>query len=93
MAGPDKHPPPKYLPPPQRCRDSAPTLVLFHPPLFHSSTITMRAGQVALITAGAAVTSVVGYALYFDYMRRNSPTFRKGLRECCAKDWRRFQRE
>jgi import receptor subunit TOM20 len=41
----------------------------------------MRAGQVALITAGAAVTGVLGYALYFDYMRRNSPAFRKGLRE------------
>lgn len=46
----------------------------------------MRAGQVALLTAGAAVTGVLGYAVYFDYMRRNSATFRKGLREClvCA---------
>lgn len=42
----------------------------------------MRAGQIALITAGAAVTGVLGYALYFDYMRRNSPEFRKGLSEC-----------
>lgn len=47
----------------------------------------MRASQIALISAGAAVTGVLGYAVYFDYMRRNSPEFRKGLSK--SEVWRR----
>lgn len=38
------------------------------------------AGQIALITAGTLATGALGYAIYFDYMRRNSPEFRRSLR-------------
>jgi hypothetical protein len=40
-----------------------------------------RVGQIALITAGTAAAGLLGYCVYFDYMRRNSSEFRKGLRE------------
>jgi import receptor subunit TOM20 len=40
------------------------------------------ATQIALLTAATAVTGLVGYAVYFDYMRRNNPEFRKNIREC-----------
>ncbi|ORY32130.1 mitochondrial outer membrane translocase complex, subunit Tom20 domain-containing protein [Naematelia encephala] len=39
------------------------------------------ASQVAVITAAAALTGLVGYAFYFDYQRRNNPDFRKGLKK------------
>lgn len=46
------------------------------------TTYTMsRAGQIALITAGTVATGILGYVVYFDYMRRNSSEFRKGLSE------------
>jgi len=35
--------------------------------------------QVAGITALTAVTGLLGYAIYFDYQRRNNPEFRKGI--------------
>lgn len=37
------------------------------------------AAQVAGITALTAVTGLLGYAIYFDYQRRNNPEFRKGI--------------
>ena len=37
--------------------------------------------QIALLATAAAVTGVVGYAVYFDYQRRHNPEFRKGLSE------------
>ncbi|GFZ52104.1 hypothetical protein JCM24511_09877 [Saitozyma sp. JCM 24511] len=39
------------------------------------------ATQIALLTAATAVTGLVGYAVYFDYMRRNNPEFRKNIRK------------
>lgn len=41
-----------------------------------------RAGKIALLTVGALTAGALGYAVYFDYMRRNSAEFRKGLSEC-----------
>jgi len=41
--------------------------------------MSRSAGQIAAITAATALTGLVGYAVYFDYMRRNSADFRKGL--------------
>lgn len=41
-----------------------------------------RAGKIALLTVGAITAGALGYAVYFDYMRRNSAEFRKGLSEC-----------
>ena len=41
--------------------------------------MSRSAGQIAAITAATALTGIVGYAVYFDYMRRNSADFRKGL--------------
>ncbi len=43
------------------------------------------AGQIALITAGAAVTGFIGYAFYFDYQRRHNPAFRKNLKKQARK--------
>lgn len=43
------------------------------------------AGQIALITAGTLATGALGYAIYFDYMRRNSPEFRRSLRKQAEK--------
>jgi import receptor subunit TOM20 len=40
--------------------------------------------QVAGITALTAVTGLLGYAIYFDYQRRNNPEFRKGISEPLA---------
>ncbi|WVR09384.1 hypothetical protein IAU60_006451 [Kwoniella sp. DSM 27419] len=37
--------------------------------------------RIAGTTAAVALTGLVGYAVYFDYMRRNSPEFRKGLKK------------
>jgi mitochondrial import receptor subunit TOM20 len=34
------------------------------------------------ITAAAATVGVVGYAVYFDYKRRNDPEFRRELSTC-----------
>ena len=31
------------------------------------------------LTAAAALTGAVGYAVYFDYMRRNNPDFRRSI--------------
>jgi import receptor subunit TOM20 len=39
------------------------------------------ATQIVLLTAATAVTGLVGYAVYFDYMRRNNPDFRKSIRK------------
>jgi import receptor subunit TOM20 len=39
------------------------------------------ATQIVLLTAATAVTGLVGYAVYFDYMRRNNPDFRKNIRK------------
>ncbi|WWC90425.1 uncharacterized protein L201_005360 [Kwoniella dendrophila CBS 6074] len=36
--------------------------------------------RIAGATAAVAVTGFLGYAVYFDYMRRNSPEFRKSLK-------------
>ncbi|WVQ81828.1 hypothetical protein IAT38_003955 [Cryptococcus sp. DSM 104549] len=36
--------------------------------------------RIAGLTAAVAVTGLLGYAVYFDYMRRNSTEFRRGLR-------------
>ncbi|KAL1413487.1 mitochondrial import receptor subunit tom20 [Vanrija albida] len=47
----------------------------------YSPSNMSRAGQIALITAGTAAAGLLGYVVYFDYMRRNSPEFRKGLRK------------
>ena len=41
--------------------------------------MSRSAGQIAAITAATALTGLVGYAVYFDYMRRNSTEFRKGI--------------
>ncbi|EJT48680.1 hypothetical protein A1Q2_08292 [Trichosporon asahii var. asahii CBS 8904] len=40
-----------------------------------------RAGKIALLTVGALTAGALGYAVYFDYMRRNSAEFRKGLKK------------
>lgn len=47
--------------------------------------------KVAGTVAAVAVSGFLGYAVYFDYMRRHSPEFRKSLREfsltfqnCCC---------
>ena len=47
----------------------------------HSKPLIMsnRPAQIALITVGTLLAGAAGYAVYFDYMRRNSPEFRKGL--------------
>ncbi|WRT68678.1 uncharacterized protein IL334_005657 [Kwoniella shivajii] len=37
--------------------------------------------RIAGATAAVALTGFLGYAVYFDYMRRNSPEFRKGLKK------------
>ncbi|ORX38243.1 mitochondrial outer membrane translocase complex, subunit Tom20 domain-containing protein [Kockovaella imperatae] len=37
--------------------------------------------QVALITTGAILTGLVGYAVYFDYQRRHNPEFRKSIKK------------
>lgn len=39
----------------------------------------MNNSTIALITTGSIVTAGLGYILYFDYKRRNDPTFRKQL--------------
>ncbi|CAO3703867.1 unnamed protein product [Rhizopus stolonifer] len=39
----------------------------------------MNNSTIALITTGSIVTAGLGYILYFDYKRRNNPTFRKQL--------------
>lgn len=45
-----------------------------------SVNMTSRSpATIALYTTGAILTGLVGYAVYFDYMRRNSPEFRKNL--------------
>ncbi|WVQ68543.1 hypothetical protein V866_000132 [Kwoniella sp. B9012] len=37
--------------------------------------------RIAGATAAVALTGFLGYAVYFDYMRRHSPEFRKGLKK------------
>jgi hypothetical protein len=44
------------------------------------------AGQIALLTTGVIVTGFLGYAVYFDYQRRNSASFRKGIRALFLSD-------
>ncbi|KAG1459345.1 hypothetical protein G6F56_006182 [Rhizopus delemar] len=41
----------------------------------------MNNSTIALITTGSIVTAGLGYILYFDYKRRNDPTFRKQLKK------------
>lgn len=48
--------------------------------IYPSTNMAQTAGRIALLTAGAVATGFVGYAIYFDYMRRNSPDFRRSLR-------------
>ncbi|ORZ24663.1 protein import receptor MAS20 [Absidia repens] len=40
----------------------------------------MKTQDIALYTAGAAATLGIGYLVYFDYKRRNDPTFKKQLK-------------
>lgn len=49
----------------------------------------MTASQIVTITTATLVTGALGYAVYFDYKRRNDPQFRSKLR----KDAKRTQRE
>lgn len=37
--------------------------------------------KIALTATGVIAAATVGYAVYFDYRRRNDPVFRKKLRE------------
>ncbi|KAL7422603.1 mitochondrial import receptor subunit tom20 [Cryptotrichosporon argae] len=41
----------------------------------------VSAAQVSLVATATAVTGVLGYAVYFDYKRRNDATFRKAIRK------------
>ncbi|KAK4683560.1 hypothetical protein P7C73_g6684, partial [Tremellales sp. Uapishka_1] len=43
--------------------------------------MSQQAGRIALISTATVVTGLVGYAVYFDYMRRNNSSFRKGLKK------------
>lgn len=40
----------------------------------------MRTQTILSVTGLTVLTSVVGYAIYFDYKRRNDPAFRSALR-------------
>jgi len=40
-----------------------------------------RASTIAVISVGAVVTGVLGYAIYFDHRRRTDPVFRKALKK------------
>ncbi|GAA6002872.1 hypothetical protein JCM10207_001876 [Rhodosporidiobolus poonsookiae] len=44
-----------------------------------SSNYFATAGKIALATTGVLAAATVGYAVYFDYQRRNNPVFRKKL--------------
>lgn len=37
--------------------------------------------RIAAITAGTTLVGLLGYAVYFDYQRRNNPEFRKSLKK------------
>lgn len=41
---------------------------------------TIRPQTIALLTAGAAVTGIFAYAVYFDHRRRTDPEFRRNLK-------------
>lgn len=41
---------------------------------------SVKPQTIALVTAGAALTGVLAYALYFDHRRRTDPEFRKALK-------------
>jgi import receptor subunit TOM20 len=41
----------------------------------------MHASSVLTLTGATLVTGFVGYALYFDYKRRNDPVFRSQLKK------------
>lgn len=41
----------------------------------------MRTSTAATVAGVTVATSVLAYAIYFDYKRRNDTTFRKKLRE------------
>ncbi|KAK1927382.1 MAS20 protein import receptor-domain-containing protein [Papiliotrema laurentii] len=43
--------------------------------------MSRSAASVAAWTAGTALVGLLGYAVYFDYQRRNNPDFRKSLRK------------
>jgi hypothetical protein len=64
---------------PQRLRRKILSWRLLHIRL--GSKMSNRSAQIALVTVGTLLAGAAGYAVYFDYMRRNSPEFRKGLSE------------
>lgn len=41
--------------------------------------------QILTVGTVAVVLSLAGYAIYFDYARRNDPQFRKKLRQSAAR--------
>ncbi|KAG1147105.1 hypothetical protein G6F37_002868 [Rhizopus arrhizus] len=41
----------------------------------------MKNSTIALLTASSLITASIGYIIYFDYKRRNDPTFRKQLKK------------
>jgi import receptor subunit TOM20 len=63
-------------------------VLLHHPHSTHNQP-AMRASTVLSVTGVTLVTGFLGYAVYFDYKRRNDPAFRTKLR----KDKKRTSKE
>lgn len=53
----------------------------------------MRTSTVVTISIGTLVTGALGYAVYFDYKRRNDPSFRSKLKKDAKRTERAAKRQ